>query len=334
MCRIGSTNQSSIIGKSETLHGAREIARKNDGSEFIKREKDGSYSVQKLDDSEKNQVKQKPSAKFDGTVVEFSLQDQGNESIVTNLNGSMFEVARNVTWSNAVSAGEKVRQAGQYVEKKATNAASDIKSGVTEGASKVKAFVRDNLEFLSPVGEFLVNPFSQRDPVTSSSDSNCGPASGAIIAETFFPGLAKGKKNLILDVRNASTGPKAGALTEEQIIKGVESVTGGKVDGTVIGKDYKSTDAQKLLADINGEIKKGNLLMICTGFSKRIGGPRHYVSIVGVDKSGNLLISDPYKRPTNSPPDVWTPAILQERLDRTKTARNHNTSLVSFAKKP
>lgn len=329
-----------VIGRANSLHDAREIARKNEGSESIRHEKDGTYTVEKLPEVSKNEVKQKPGSQFDASVVEFSINNNGTEEIITNQNASL----TNKGISNLTTIKEKT---GQFID----NAETTIKSGVQKVESEAKAeyqavktgiknlgekfttFVHDNFEFMSPVTSFIRNPFSQRVPALPSSDSNCGPTSGAIILDTFLPGFLKDGKNPVQMVRDASGGPVKGALTEQQIINGVEKVSKGKVTGRVVNTQYRSSDSKKLLTDITNEIKKGNLLVMCTGFSVRENGSRHYVAIVGVDKKGNLLISDPYKTEVGTKPDVWTVDKLQERMNRTNIERNHNTSLISFSKK-
>lgn len=122
---VGSSgsNQSEIIGSAKSLLEARKIAREHEGSEVITAEKDGSYSVKKLDDSNVNQVKQRPGAQFGASVVEFSIQGQGGkEEIVTNANASMFNKlkSRATTAREAITDKvETVSNAVDVVENKA-----------------------------------------------------------------------------------------------------------------------------------------------------------------------------------------------------------------------
>ncbi len=316
MSEIGA-NQTGIIGSADTLHKAREIARKNEGSEYIAHEKNGSYTVHTLENSEINRVKSKPDAKFDVSVVEFSVQEKGKEEIVTNTNASF----ANKIISKGTTATEAVGDAAEYLEEKGK-----------EALQKVKVLANQGMEFFSPLADFISNPFTQYLPKMRSYQSNCGPTSGAIIAESFLPGISKGNDDFILKVRDV-VGPKTGALTEAQVIKGVEKVTNGQVKGKLIKDNYRPNDCDKLLADIKKEFNEGHLLMMCTGFSKRVNGPRHYVAIVGIDDKGNLLISDPYKKSgPGTPPDVWDVEKLQQRMNLTKTARYKTTSLTSFSK--
>lgn len=336
---INNSNPSSLIANTKTLSEAREIARKTSGSEFIKHEKDGSYSVKTLDASDTNKVENKPDSKYDTTVVEFILEKGNNNEVVVNDNASL----ANKTRSYKTTAGEKIedglktvkdktKQAVDFVEDKIDDAGKAIESGVKTISDKVDKLVSEGKEFLSPLSNFVKNPFTQLVPGMRSSNSNCGPTSGAIIAESFFPGISKGKDNIILNIRDVD-GPKTGALSEKEVINGVSKITNGKVKGKVISDGYRANDKNKLLADIKQELNKGNLLMMCTGFSKRPNGPRHYVVVVGIDDKNNLLVSDPYKKAgPGTPPDVWSADKLQDRLNRTKTARNKTTSLTSFEK--
>lgn len=90
----GVSLSNNVIGTANTLLEAREIARKNQGNEKIVKTGDN-YSIVKIDDSESNQVKQKPNSKFDPSVVEFSVQNQdGSSKEITNSNTSFMNKAK------------------------------------------------------------------------------------------------------------------------------------------------------------------------------------------------------------------------------------------------
>lgn len=331
MC--GVITKPNLIGTANSLEKAREIAKKNDGNEFITREKDGTYTVTKLDDSEINKVEQKPSAEFGASVIEFSLkQNSGNDKIITNKNASFV--------NKAISKyqGSSLDKVIENVEQKAEKVVEDVKKTAVKVVDTFGGLIHDGLEFLTPVKNFTKNLFFQgtlNNPINMrSSSSNCGACAGATVAELLVPGISKGRNDFVLNVRDQA-GKRVGALTEGEIIKGVKSVTKGKVDGKIVDNDYKpnnKAEFQRLLNDIKSELEKGNLLVMCTGFSKRENGPRHYVTIVGIDKNGNLLVSDSYKDKNGTAPDVWSPEKLQDRMNRTDTSRNKNTSLITFSK--
>lgn len=342
MC--GVVSKPNLIGTANSLEKAREIAKKNDGNEFITREKDGTYTVTKLDDSEINKVEQKPSAEFGASVIEFSLkQNSGSDKIITNKNASFVNKAiSKYQGSSLDKVIENLEQKTEKVVEDAKKTAEEVFKDVKKTAGKVVdtfgGIIHDGLEFLTPVKNFTKNLFFQgtkSKPINMrSSKSNCGPCSGATVAELFVPGISKGRNDFVLAVRDQA-GKKVGALDESQVIKGVKSVTQGKVDGRIIDNDYKpnnKAEFQRLLSDIKSELENGNLLVMCTGFSKKEDGPRHYVTIIGIDKSGNILVSDSYKDKNGTSPDVWSPEKLQERMNRTDTSRNKNSSLISFSK--
>lgn len=331
MCSI--STQNNLIGRANTLEQAREIAKKNDGNEVITREKDGNYTVTKLDDSEVNKVEQKPAAEFGASVIEFALkQTTGSDKIITNKNASFVNKA--ISKYQGSQFDKVVEKTGEEIN----NVVQKANKGINNAIDTFGGLVHDGLEFLTPAINFTKNIFFQgtvAKPINMrSSASNCGACSGATVAELFVPGVSKGKNDFALTIRDQA-GKRVGALTEGEIIKGVKSATQGKVDGKIIDNDYRPNDkkeSERLMNDIKSEIQKGNLLVLCTGFSTRENGPRHYVTIVGIDKSGNLLVSDSYKDKGGTAPDVWTPEKLQERMNRTDTSRNKNSSLVSFSK--
>lgn len=109
-------SQSSVIGTASTLLEARQIARDNQGSEVITHESDGTYSVKKLDDSNVNQVKQKPGAQFGPSAVEFSISQGGKEEIVTNANASMLNKLKSRATSMREAAGEKIDRVAQTID--------------------------------------------------------------------------------------------------------------------------------------------------------------------------------------------------------------------------
>lgn len=118
MTSVGATgnNQAGIIGSAKSLLEARAIARANEGSETITYD-NGTYSVKKLDDSNVNQVKQKPGAQFGASTVEFSIQDKtGKEEIVTNANASLMNKARSKGTNLREAAREKIEIISQTVE--------------------------------------------------------------------------------------------------------------------------------------------------------------------------------------------------------------------------
>lgn len=329
-----------VIGKSTNLHEAREIARKNEGNEYITKEKDGTFSVKKLDDSEVNKVENKPDAKFGPSVVDFSIKKDGKEKIVTNSNSSYANQIR----SKATDVEEVALGIVEYAGKEINNAGKQIGNIVEyiekkgeEAIKTVKGLVNKGIEFLSPLSGDVKNSFFQKDASQRSWKSNCGPACGANIAEMFLPGISKNNPNFILKVRDVD-GPQSGALTEQQVINGVKINTKGKVTGKLIDNDYKHNEKDRLIKDIKSELKKGNLLMLCTGFG--VYDPkkpdhipsRHYVTIVGIDAKGNLLVSDPYKDKPGTPLDIWPVSKLQERMNRAVKSRNPLSSLTSFSK--
>lgn len=87
-----STNN--VVGTANTLLEAREIARKNQGNEKIVKAGD-SYSVVKIDANESNNVKQRPNADYDPSIVEFSIQKtDGTNQEITNDNTSFMNKAK------------------------------------------------------------------------------------------------------------------------------------------------------------------------------------------------------------------------------------------------
>jgi hypothetical protein len=114
MTSIDGAVSSVVIGKADSLLKAREIARTNQGSESITRENDGTYTVKKIDDAEANRVTQKPSAGFNASIVEFSIQKNGKDQEVTNSNTTFMNKARIKT----TDAEELLIKSGNYVETK------------------------------------------------------------------------------------------------------------------------------------------------------------------------------------------------------------------------
>jgi hypothetical protein len=110
-----STNN--VVGTANTLLEARELARKNQGNEKIVKTGD-SYSVVKIDDNESNNVKQRPKADYDPSIVEFSVQKtDGTSQEVTNSNTSFMNKAKIAyTDSEEVIIGAKAK-ANQALDK-------------------------------------------------------------------------------------------------------------------------------------------------------------------------------------------------------------------------
>ncbi|MFN8672604.1 MAG: C39 family peptidase [Candidatus Sericytochromatia bacterium] len=331
-----------IIGKTNSLHDARELARKNSGNEAIIKNNDGSYSVQKLTIKETNNIESKADANFGPSVVEFSLEKNGKEEIIINPNTTFINKLESKTVNAQevgigiakylTDKGEKTLKKGnevvQYIENKGDEIVKEVKKDLKEAINKFE-------NFITPLSGDIKNFFSQKSPVLRSWESNCGPTCGANIAEMFIPGISKGNPNFILKIRDID-GPKEHALTEQEIINGVKIATNGKVKGKVIDTNYKSNEKNNLINDIKKELSKGNLLMLCTGFGKptekKPVPSRHYIAIVGIDKNGNLLVSDPYKKSPGSDLDVWTPEQLQDRMNRATKTSSGVSSLTSFEK--
>lgn len=123
MANIGTTN-SNLIGTANSLLEARKIARENQGNEKIIIQKDGTYSVEKIDEKTTNEVNQKNSSKFDPSIVEFSIQKNGENKEITNSNTTLMNRARIAS----TDAEELLMQGVNYIENKTNQAINYAKN--------------------------------------------------------------------------------------------------------------------------------------------------------------------------------------------------------------
>lgn len=119
--------------------------------------------------------------------------------------------------------------------------------------------------------------------------SSCGPTCVDMVLK------AKGfdDKN-IEQLRNIMGENKYGSTDADNVVKGIERGSGGKLDANKISV---KTNAQDFIAKMRDEINKGNMPVMLSAFisdNKPSGG--HYVVINGVKDDGTLVIANPYSK--------------------------------------
>jgi len=127
-----------------------------------------------------------------------------------------------------------------------------------------------------------------------SSGGDCGPATAAMVAKRF--GFLDGadSRAAVQAARNASgvTSPRNGqwAITEAEVRRSVESMTGGQVRMTA-QDSFRSGQGSDLTNTLRQRLANGDMPILLTGSPS--SNFRHYMVVTEVKPNGNLVMADP-----------------------------------------
>lgn len=134
------------------------------------------------------------------------------------------------------------------------------------------------------IGKFHVDQFSG----LPSENGDCGPSSAAMIlkANGFDVDVTKVRQTV------GVTKPRGGAwaLSENEIKKGIEKLSGGEIK-EVARKGFNAKNQDNLVAYLRKELEAGRMPMLETGAVNV--NSRHYTVVLGIDDNGGIRVADP-----------------------------------------
>lgn len=199
-----------------SIEKAREIARNNDGTETIIKEKDGSFSVFRLDAKDEENILRLADKKLDQNAVSKSLQNLGYASSVIEIITDGEEEGESLTLRNESEIDEKslsdVPEADTKIDDKYINTANGNSFDDMDDAIK-EANMHEGLKAIieNPEGHFMILRISQEKADKIMKDPNY---SGKICKILIPYDSNKNIPNYSIDTKSANK------LTEYNNIKG------------------------------------------------------------------------------------------------------------------
>lgn len=169
----------------------------------------------------------------------------------------------------------------------------------------------------------------------ASAGGDCGPASAAMVLKALgvFP-ADMSSADAIQAVRRAGGATQTQApyaMSEDQINRAIETLSGGRIQPTGNSTDLVRSNApgayNEIASSIQQSLAAGNMTMLLTGSPS--SDSRHYMMISHINENGNYVMVDPAG--SGGQANVWemTPAQLQQ-LMREADARG-GSRVMSYA---
>lgn len=130
-----------------------------------------------------------------------------------------------------------------------------------------------------------------------SSTADCGPACAAMVAKRFgFIDDSVSNRNAVQTARRASgvTSARDGAwaISESEVAKSIQNMTGGKVRQTA-HETFNSGQISDFTSTLQSQLSHGAMPVIEIGSPYNSGGGRHYMVAMEVKPNGNIVVADP-----------------------------------------
>ncbi len=139
---------------------------------------------------------------------------------------------------------------------------------------------------------------SQNGTGLASAGGDCGPASAAMIARRFGFNTNMDSRGAVQAARNASglTSARADgswAITEDQVTKSIQTMTGGTVRETADTGLLRSGagNRDKIVNALRQSLANGDMPILLTGSPST--SSRHYMVVTDVKDDGTLVMADP-----------------------------------------
>lgn len=132
-------NTPAIANNIDSLSSARDVARKNKGSEVIVKDNKGNYSVHQLNPKDVDNIVKTKGGSIDPKGFEFVIEKQGgSNAILINKNADIFDKAR----SEIVSVNEKVSSKYEEVKEAFIDNAEKLFDNITGNKGKHNDYVK------------------------------------------------------------------------------------------------------------------------------------------------------------------------------------------------